>query len=157
MSSLEKDSSKKVNLSNDFLKLLETLSLLKSQLGDVTQKVRKLEKSVSKKLRTLEKEANKNKNKGNRKPTGFASPQPISKELCKFMNMKKGTELARTEVTRYLIKYIKEKNLQDVNNKRVINPDSALKSLLKTKTKDEVTYFNLQRHMNKHFVKKKDL
>ena len=106
-------------------------------------------------MKVLEREANKNKNKGNRKPTGFASQGPISKELCEFMNVKKGTEFARTEVTKYIIQYIKDKNLQDVKNKKIINPDKALHSLLQPEN-EEVTYFNLQKHMNKHFVKKKD-
>jgi chromatin remodeling complex protein RSC6 len=32
-------------------------------------------------------------------------------------------------------------------------PDEKLKSLLGVSEKDEVTYFNLQRLMNKHFIK----
>ena len=138
-----------------FTNVLTSLSSLKSHITVLNNQVKMLEKSVNKKLKVLEKEANKNKNKGNRKPTGFASSGPVSSSLCKFMNVDDGTEFARTEVTRYLIKYIKEKKLQDTENKKIIKPDAALKSLLKPKKHEEVTYFNLQRHMNKHFVKKK--
>ena len=35
----------------------------------------------------------KNKNKGNRKPSGFAKPSKVTNELCEFMNKKEGTEI----------------------------------------------------------------
>ena len=69
------------------------------------------------------------------------------------MGKPEGSEMARTEVTKYIIHYIKTKNLPDKTNKKVINPDNALKSLLDVKSTDKVTYFNLQKYMNKHFVK----
>ena len=49
--------------------------------------------------------------------------------------------------------YIKEKKLQDEKNGRKIKPDKALKSLLNVKKNEDLTYFNLQKYMNKHFVK----
>ena len=143
------------NVGNDFAELLNTLSNLKSSMVIMASSIKLLEKKVKKEMKVLEKEANKNKNKGNRKPTGFASQGPISKELCEFMKVENGTEFARTEVTKYIIQYIKDKNLQDVKNKKIIKPDKALHSLLQPEN-EEVTYFNLQKHMNKHFVKKKD-
>ena len=104
-------------------------------------------------MKTLKKEANKNRNKGNRKPSGFAKPSRVSDELCVFMNKEKGTEIARTEVTQFLIKYINEHSLQFADNKKVIIPDVTLKKLLDVKDGQEVTYFNLQGLMNKHFIK----
>ena len=104
------------------------------------------------KIKVLEKEANKNKNKGNRKPTGFASPTKISTQLCNFMDVKEGTLMARTDVTKYIINYIKENNLQGTDSKKIIQPDKALKSLLKP-GKEEINYFTLQKYMNKHFLK----
>ena len=68
------------------------------------------------------------------------------------MGKPEGFQMARTEVTKYIIHYIKSNNLPDKKNKKVINPDTALKSLLDIKPTEEVTYFNLQRYMNKHFV-----
>ena len=71
------------------------------------------------------------------------------------MNQPDGTEMARTEVTKYIIQYIKDHNLPDKQNKKVIKPDKRLKSLLKLQKNDEVTYFNLQKYMNKHFITNK--
>lgn len=141
------------DVKNDFSDLLKTISTLKTQLSSLGNKVKSLEKSVNKKMKVLEKEAAKNRNKGNRKPSGFATPTKISDDLCKFMNKPNGAGAARTEVTKYIISYIKDNNLQSTTNKKIIQPDKALKSLLKPKKKEEVTFFNLQRYMNKHFLK----
>ena len=68
---------------------------------------------------------------GNRKPSGFAKPGPVSDELCLFMNKEKGTHMARTEVTNTLYpKYIKDKSLVNNDNKKIIVPNPELKSLL---------------------------
>jgi len=75
----------------------------------------------------------------------------ISPELCSFLGKPKGTEMARTEVTKFLTTYIKEHELQDPSNRRKILPDKKLHTLLNTKKSDEVTYFNLQKYMKVHF------
>tara|TARA_Y100001936_G_scaffold29592_1_gene27810 strand:+ start:2254 stop:2742 length:489 start_codon:yes stop_codon:yes gene_type:complete len=140
-------------ISEQFSSVLNTLSSFKSQIGMLSAQVKALEKSVRKQMKQLQREAAKNKNKGNRKASGFAVPSKISNDLCKFMGKPEGSEMARTEVTKYIIQYIKSNNLPDKNNKKVINPDNALKSLLALKPEEQVTYFNLQKYMNKHFVK----
>ena len=117
--------------------------------------IRSLEKTVKKNMKTLQREAKKNRNKGNRKPSGFAVPTPISNELCDFMKRPRGSKVARTEVTQYIIRYIKENDLQYQQNRKIIKPNKELRSLLASKAKDEVTYFNIQRYMNRHFEKKK--
>lgn len=145
----EKDTS-----SLQFIEVLAMLGTFKTQISMLQQTVKTLEKNVKKKIKTLEKEANKNKNKGNKKPTGFASPMNVTPEICKFMKVPEGTKLARTEVTKFLIQYIKENNLQNPKQKKEIKPDNALRSLLdiKKNAKEPLTYFNLQSKMNKHFV-----
>ena len=140
-------------IAEQFSSVLNTLSSFKSQISMLSAQVKALEKSVKKQMKSLEREAQKNKNKGNRKASGFAVPSKISNDLCKFMGKPEGSEMARTEVTKYIIQYIKSNNLPDKTNKKVINPDKALKSLLNVKPNEEVTYFNLQKYMNQHFVK----
>jgi upstream activation factor subunit UAF30 len=143
-----KTTAKKEQQFND---VLNVLGGFKSQLTCLIKHVKLLEKNCNKRMKALEKEANKNKMKGNRKPSGFAVPGKISPELCKFMNKPDGYEAARTEVTKYIIKYIQEKNLQNPQNKREIIPDNQLKNLLQA-NKEPVTYFSIQRLMNPHFV-----
>ena len=150
---IDDNSSKDNTIKCEFETLLNSIQNLKLQLTTLNSQVKGLEKIVNKKIKLLEKEAARNRNKGNRKPSGFATPTKISNDLCKFMNKPLKSEAARTEVTKYIISYIKENNLQSSENKRVIVPNGALKSLLKPKNKDEITFFNLQRYMNKHFLK----
>lgn len=142
-----------VAMKNEFDTLLNSLSSFKSQITALQNRVKGVEKMVRKEMKGLERKINKNKNKGSRKPSGFAVPTQISTELCKFMKVDEGVKLARTEVTQYIISYIKQKKLQDTNNGRKIKPDKALTSLLNVKKNEDLTYFNLQKFMNKHFVK----
>lgn len=90
-------------------------------------------------------------------PKGFAKPVTVSAELCDFLDKPHGYKIARTEVTKYLANYIKENNLQDKKNKRNIIPDDKLKNLLNYDTKynssEQLTYFNIQKHMKHHFKK----
>lgn len=138
-----------------FTNVLSTLSTFRSQITVLQNQIRSLEKTVKKNMKTLQREAKKNRNKGNRKPSGFAVPTPISNELCDFMKRPRGSKVARTEVTQYIIRYIKENDLQYQQNRKIIKPNKELRSLLASKAKDEVTYFNIQRYMNRHFEKKK--
>ena len=133
--------------------IIQTLGTFRHSITALQSQIRGLEKSVRKEIKSLQKEAAKNRNKGNRRPSGFAKPSKVSSELCSFMNKDPGTEIARTEVTQFLIQYIKDNQLQFEANKKIIIPDKTLKKLLKVKDGDEVTYFNLQRLMNIHFIK----
>ena len=136
-----------------FSGLLSTLAAFRSQITMLQNQVRTLEKGVNKKVKGLNREANKNKNRGNRKPSGFAVPTSVTPELCEFMGKPEGTLMARTEVTQYIIGYIREHELQDAKNKKFISPDNKLNKLLDAKDGDEITYFTIQRYMNKHFIK----
>ncbi len=145
------------NLVEQFSNVMITISSLKTQVSALQTQIRGLERGVKKEMKMLKKEATKTKVKGNRKPSGFAKPSKISDELCGFMKIMNGSKVARTEVTQYLIGYIKENNLQYSENRKVINPDSALKNLLGVEEDEEVTYFNLQKYMNRHFIKEEEI
>lgn len=136
---------------NQFDSIIDSLSIFRNQINLLQQQLRNLEKSVKKEVKSLKKAAVKSKNKGNRKPSGFANPTKVSKELCEFMNKQEGSQIARTEVTKAIISYIKTNNLQNKTNKKIISPDEKLKFLLGIKEEEELTYFNLQKYMNKHF------
>lgn len=140
-------------INGGFSGLLSTLATFRTQITMLQNQVRTIEKGVNKKVKGLKREANKNKNRGNRKPSGFAVPTSVTPELCEFMGKPDGTKMARTEVTQYIIGYIRENQLQDTENKKFISPDNKLNKLLDTKDGDEITYFTIQRYMNKHFIK----
>jgi chromatin remodeling complex protein RSC6 len=147
------------NLFEQFDVIINSMNVLKTQITLTQQNLKLLEKNLKKQMKNLKKEVikNKNKNKGNRKPSGFAKPSKVTKELCYFMNKTEGTEIARTEVTKALVSYIKENKLENDVNSRIISPDNKLKVLLGIEDGEELTYFNIQKYMNKHFVKKEEL
>ena len=135
----------------DFWAKLQQVSSLMSELRT---EYRNLEKKMNRELKAANKASAKRKRKlGNRQPSGFVKPTPISSELASFLSKPAGTEMARTEVTREINSYIREHNLQDKTNGRKINPDSKLTKLLRIPKGDELTYFNLQRYMSPHFQK----
>ena len=84
-------------------------------------------------------------------PNGFAMPSYISPELCDFLQVPHGTEMARTEVTQKLTAYTQVHKLQNPSNKRELIPDAKLKELLQPGA-EPVTYFNLQKYMKKHYI-----
>lgn len=112
-----------------------------------------LEKRWSRELKNAQKSKKRTKRGGNRSPSGIVKPTKISDELARFLEKPLGTEMARTEVTKEINKYIRANGLQDKDNGRIIVPDSKLSVLLKISKDEELTYFNLQRYMSPHFPK----
>ena len=130
------------------------LNQLTSQFTSLKNDFRALEKRALRELKAAQKlTAKKARKNTNRQPSGFVKPTKISDELATFLGKDLGSEMARTEVTREINKYIRAHNLQDSENGRKINPDKSLRTLLKIPASEQLTYFNLQRYMSPHFAK----
>jgi hypothetical protein len=113
-----------------------------------------LEKAVSREIKAAQKASSKKRRtNGNRQPSGFLKPTPISDELAEFFGKTAGTEMARNVVSKEINLYIKANNLKDPVNGRNINPDTKLSKLLKINKGDELSYFNLQKYLKHHFIK----
>jgi len=138
-----------LDFDEEFKNLEKTLTQFRTQITSFQQKLRALDKNVARELKRLNKEVRKNKNRGNRKPSGFAKPSKISDELCDFMGRKRGSKVARTDVTRFIIRYIKE---NDLSESKFIKPDEELGQILGVRDNVDVTFFNIQKFMNKHFI-----
>jgi len=132
----------------------EKINQLTSLLSAMKNEYKTLEKTISRELKAAQKASQKKKRaSGNRAPSGFVKPTLISDELAAFLGKDKGTELARTAVSKEINAYIRAAKLQDPTNGRKINPDAKLAKLLKLAKGDELTYFNLQKYMKHHFIK----
>lgn len=81
----------------------------------------------------------------------FQVPTDISPALCAFMGRPAGSQESRSNVTKFITTYVKEKNLK---NKHDITADAALLKLLNLTKEDKLTYFNLQKYLNVHYLKK---
>ena len=142
------------SLSLAFGEFTTHLQQVSASMSALKFEFRGLEKRLNRELRAAQKGAAKRKRKAvNRQPSGFVKPTLISSELATFLGRPAGTEMARTEVTREINKYIRAHSLQDKDNGRKIIPDAPLRNLLKLKKSDELTYFNLQKYMSPHFAK----
>ena len=141
-------------LAEQSVEFLAKLQQLGTLINSIKSEYKALEKKWSREVKTAQKQSSKRKRKaGNRAPSGFVKPTKISDELASFLGKDKGAEMARTDVTREINTYIRAHKLQDSTNGRKINPDKKLAALLKLKTTDELTYFNLQKYMSPHFAK----
>ena len=139
-----------MDFSEDFSDILENLGQLRKNITVIQNQIKNLEGRVKK-----EQDKQKKTKQQRKKPnSGFAKPTKISDQLCEFMGIETGTELARTEVTKYLHEYIKKNSLQVESNKTLIVPDNNLKNLLELEddVSKEIHFFSLQKYMNKHFV-----
>jgi upstream activation factor subunit UAF30 len=75
--------------------------------------------------------------------------------MAKFTGFDPKVQHSRVDVTKFLCKYIKDKNLQNPVNKREINADPALSKLLNydPKTSVPLTYPSMQKLLKNHFAK----
>ena len=74
----------------------------------------------------------------------FMKPLTPSNELSKVVG---NNPLPRTEVVKKLWAYIKTNNLQDANNKRMINADATLKNIF---GKNQVNMFEMTKIVSTH-------
>jgi chromatin remodeling complex protein RSC6 len=141
------------SVSDIFTEFIAKFQGMLTQFSALKTELKTLEKKTIKQLKVVQKINKKKQRKGTRAPSGFVKPAPISNELAKFLGKPEGSEMARTDVTREINKYIRANNLQDKENGRKIIPDKQLSTLLKLDSDVVLTYFNLQRYMSTHFPK----
>jgi upstream activation factor subunit UAF30 len=81
---------------------------------------------------------------------GFNKPLDISEELRKFLKLAAGEQISRSQVTKKVNEYVTEKGLKQGQN---INLDASLKSILDPPADVQVTFLNIQKYINKHYIK----
>ena len=132
----------------------EQLSAIRDAAVAAIAASKRLEKRVGREM----KDARKNRRRKQaplaegeeRKPSIFQIPVPITDELSVFLGGGKGNQMSRSSVTKAISVYVKENGL---NDKHKINPNPALRKLLGVKEGDELTIFNMQSYLQKHYVK----
>lgn len=135
---------------------IETLiNEVDTRIRDLKNKAKALRKDVAMLLKQKQKASKKSSNasRAPRAPSGFAKPALVSDEMYTFLNVEKGTLIARVDVTRKINEYIRANNLQNPTDKRQILPDAKLRELLKIGPDAHVTFFNVQSYLSPHFPK----
>jgi chromatin remodeling complex protein RSC6 len=138
------------------LRIMEEIDAELLKVKSVYDTLKIKHKQLKKSVQKMETKMNKKQKKSNetRKPCGFAKPSAVSKEMCEFLGLTEGSLASRTQVTKKLIDYIKEKQLQGEKNRRIIRPDDTLYKIFGESAKnEEITYFTMQKYVNHHFLK----
>jgi len=143
-------------LDEDLKSMTTRLNTLRETVVSLLGEVKRLDKRVHREIKDARKRRRRAKPEEGAegaKPrvlSIFERPVVITEELCTFLKQPKGTLMSRSQVTKGVNNYVKENNLK---NKHSIQPDASLKALLLVPETEALTYFNLQRYLNRHYVK----
>ena len=119
-----------------------TLELLAKELKALRKDVRKIRQHIEDP--TGEKAAARAQN------NGFNKPLDITPELRAFLNLPAGEKISRSQVTRKVNEYVEQKGLKAGQN---ITLDATLQALLHPPAGTQVTFLNIQKYINPHYVK----
>jgi len=142
-------------LDEDLKGVLASLTTLRETVSSMITEVKRLDKRVHREIKDARKRKRRVRAEGEegakpRGPSIFEIPTKVTDELCVFLGHSKGTLISRSNVTKQINNYVKEKNLK---NKHDITPDAPLRKLLQVPESEQLTYFNLQRYLNRHYIK----
>jgi chromatin remodeling complex protein RSC6 len=145
-----------LSVQDDVKAMLTQANTVRETVGSLVAELKRLEKRVAR----LQKEADKRRRRSKkpvegeevkpRKPSIFELPTALSNDLCGFLGVSNGSKESRSNVTKKITTYVKEHELK---NKHTIMPDAKLKALLGVNDGEVLTYFNLQRYLNRHYLK----
>jgi hypothetical protein len=141
-------------------KMAERIAEVNSSLNEMKVAQDKYRESVKKlnhvyEMMVKKEQKQANKPKKERKACGFAVAVPVSDIMCEFMEVEKGSMVARTDITKRLNAYIKANGLENPENRQQILPDERLWKILGVERAGVViTHFNIQKYINGHFLKK---
>jgi chromatin remodeling complex protein RSC6 len=122
---------------------------MESELATIHKEIAALRKDI-RKLRQLIEDPNGEKANARSKNNGFNKPLNVSADLKKFLGLGDGEQISRADVTRRLNEYVTSHNLK---NGRTIILDDTLRALLNPPEGVEVTFLNIQKYINPHYIK----
>jgi upstream activation factor subunit UAF30 len=74
----------------------------------------------------------------------------VSEDLAKIIGTGKGEKISRPQVTKKLWAYLKEKKLQDPENKQWFTPDKTMATVFGT---DKIKCFSMAKYLKEHLTK----
>ncbi|KAF2320967.1 hypothetical protein GH714_032245 [Hevea brasiliensis] len=83
-----------------------------------------------------------------RRPRGIMKPRRVTPEMAEFVG---ASEISRTQTLKLIWAYIKEHNLQDPDNKKIIICDEKLKKIFGGR--DRVGFLEVAGLISPHFLK----
>jgi hypothetical protein len=119
-----------------------TLELLAKELKALRKDVRKIRQHFEDP--TGEKQAARSQN------NGFNKPLNVTDKLRTFLGLAADEKISRSQVTARINTYVTEKGLKAGQN---ISLDATLKDLLQPPEGTQITFLNIQKYINPHYIK----
>jgi len=130
-----------------------SLETIQSEIAALRADVKSLTKII-RKVKNTQEDPDGEKAKARAANNGFNRKQEITPKLRVFLGLPAEELISRSEVTKFINKYITEKGLKHPDNGRQLILDDKLKELLQPPADVIVTYLNLQKYLSPHYVKK---
>jgi hypothetical protein len=128
---------------------MATLDSLALDIAAVQKDLKALRKMVRKVIGDIE-DPTGEKKEARTKNNGFNKPQVVTAALRSFLNLGADEMICRTQVTKAVNAYVTEKELKKGQN---ITLDAPLQSLLSPPEGTQITFLNIQKFLNQHYVK----
>ena len=119
-----------------------TLETLDKELKAIRKDLRKIKAHIEDPLGEKAKARSEN--------NGFKKPLKVSPELHSFLKLGPDERISRADVTKKVNLYLEEHKLK---NGQLITLDDTLKGLLNPPADTQITFLNIQKYINPHYVK----
>jgi len=130
-----------------------SLETIQTELAALRNDVKNLAKLI-RKMKNVQDDPDGEKAKKRAENNGFNRKQDVTPKLRAFIGLPDGELISRSEVTKFVNKYITEQGLKHPENGRQIILDDKLRDLLAPPADVQVTYLNLQKYLSPHYIKK---
>jgi len=126
-----------------------TLETLNAALDAIAKEQRALRKDV-RKIRQYIEDPTGEKQEARTKNNGFNKPLGVSEKLRAFLGLAADEKISRSQVTRKVNEYVEAKGLKAGQN---ISLDATLQDILQVPEGVQVTFLNIQKYINPHYIK----
>jgi len=82
--------------------------------------------------------------------SGLQAPMTVSKDLASIIGTAKGEKISRPQVTKKLWAYLKDKKLQDPDNRQWFTPDETMAPVFGT---EKIKCFSMAKYLKDHLTK----
>jgi|TARA_R110000822_G_scaffold23872_3_gene73290 upstream activation factor subunit UAF30 len=130
-----------------------SLETIETELAALRTDVKNLTKII-RKIKNTQEDPDGEKAKARAANNGFNRKQDVTPKLRAFLELPAEELISRSEVTKFINKYITAKGLKHPDNGRQIVLDDTLRDLLAPPADVVVTYLNLQKYLSPHYIKK---
>jgi chromatin remodeling complex protein RSC6 len=126
-----------------------TLETLNAALEAIAKEQRALRKDI-RKIRQHFEDPDGEKAAARAQNNGFNKPLGVTDKLRAFLGLAADEKISRSQVTRKVNEYVEAKGLKAGQN---ISLDESLKDLLQVPEGVQVTFLNIQKYINPHYIK----